>query len=215
MKPGAPPNEVRIGGGLWRGRKLPVPAAPNAAALRPTPDRVRQTLFNWLGQRLTGWRVCDAFAGTGALGLEAASRGAGSVVLVERDRALAAALRSSVARLAATGVRVVEGDAPAFLAAQPPGAFDLVLLDPPFGDTALAANALAAAARCVGERGFVYLEAPAEADPAPAGWARHRHTRAGRVHAHLFVRAPGAASAEPPWRGALDFVAPTPARKPP
>ena len=96
-------NEVRIIGGRWRGRKIRFPAA---AGIRPSPDRVRETLFNWLGQDLTGWRVLDAFAGSGALGIEAASRGAAQVTLLETDAALAASLRATCARLGAAAATV-------------------------------------------------------------------------------------------------------------
>ena len=96
MKPKQPPGEVRIIGGLWRRSKLPVPDLPG---LRPSGDRLRETLFNWLGPSLTGWRVLDAFAGSGALGFEAASRGAAQVQLLERDRLACQALQASIARL--------------------------------------------------------------------------------------------------------------------
>src|SRR5258706_13162008 len=97
-----PPHEVRIIGGQWKRSKLPVADAPG---LRPTPDRVRETLFNWLGNDLSGWRCLDAFAGSGALGFEAASRGAAAVLLIERDPRLARCLRESQQRLNATAIR--------------------------------------------------------------------------------------------------------------
>ena len=122
-------GEVRIIGGQWKRSKLPVPDAPG---LRPTSDRIRETLFNWLGQTLTGWRVLDAFAGSGALGFEAASREAAEVVLVERDARLVAGLRASVQRLKATTLTVHAADALVWMKAAPRGAFDLVMLDPPF-----------------------------------------------------------------------------------
>ena len=103
-----PPHEVRIIGGQWKRSKLPVADVPG---LRPTPDRVRETLFNWLGQNLDGWRCLDAFAGSGALGFEAASRGAAQVVLLERDRHLARSLGESAQRLKATALRVECADA--------------------------------------------------------------------------------------------------------
>lgn len=193
-KPSGPahPHQVRIIGGQWRRRLLPVAQRPG---LRPTPDRVRETLFNWLGQDLTGWRVVDAFAGTGALGLEAASRGAADVLLVEQDAGLVAGLRALRDALAATGVRVQRGDGTSVLAALAPASVDLVLLDPPFDAAALLAPALAAAARAVGPEGRVYLEAPARWDEAALarhGLAPHRHLKAGAVHAHLLRRAPSA-----------------------
>ena len=179
------PHEVRIIGGQWRRTRLPVVDKPG---LRPTPDRVRETLFNWLGQDLSGWRVVDAFAGTGALGIEAASRGATEVLLVEQDAALVARLRALKERLKADAVRVQRGDAAAVLRGLAPGSVDLVLIDPPFDAAALFAPALAAAARALQPQGFVYLEAPAAWDAAAladCGLAPHRHLKAGAVHAHL------------------------------
>ena len=174
------PGEVRIIGGQWRRSKLPVLDLPG---LRPTGDRLRETLFNWLGQDLTGWRVLDAFAGTGALGLEAASRGAQAVRLVERDSRAAASLRQVLARLpgASERVKVDTGDA---FAALGQGPFDLVLLDPPF-EAELFDRALAAAVPALSAGGWLYLEAPREFS-APAGLRRHRHLKAGLTHAHLF-----------------------------
>jgi 16S rRNA (guanine966-N2)-methyltransferase len=182
------PHEVRIIGGLWKRTRLPVAERPG---LRPTPDRVRETLFNWLGQDLTGWRVVDAFAGTGALGLEAASRGAADVLLVESDAALVDQIRGVLTRLDATAVRVQRGNALTVLGGLPPGSTDLVFLDPPF-DAGLFEKALAAAAPALAPTGFVYLEAPAPWDDAalaPFGLSVRRHLRAGAVHAHLLARA--------------------------
>ena len=181
-------GEIRIIGGQWKRTRLPVPQRPG---LRPTPDRVRETLFNWLGQDVTGWRCLDAFAGTGALGLEAASRGAASVVLVEQDGELLARLQQHVQRLQARSVQVRRGDGVATLRQCAAASLDLVLLDPPF-DSALFQPALQAAAQAVGPQGWVYLEAPQawdEAALAPLGLALHRHLRAGAVHAHLLRRA--------------------------
>jgi 16S rRNA (guanine966-N2)-methyltransferase len=122
-------NAIRIIGGRWRSRILHFPDVPG---LRPTPDRVRETLFNWLGQRLDGWRCLDLFAGSGALGFEAASRGAAEVVLVERDAKALAALRENVLKLdAAERVRIQPADARSYLDGAC-GNFDLILLDPPF-----------------------------------------------------------------------------------
>jgi len=180
----APPREVRIIGGLWKRSKLPVADAPG---LRPTPDRVRETLFNWLGQSLDGWRCLDAFAGSGALGFEAASRGATHVVLLERDRRLVRSLADSAQRLKATGLQAECADAVAWMARAAPSSFDLVFLDPPF-ESALAAPALAAAARVVAPDGWIYLEQPRplEADAAlQAGLRIVRQRRAGGVHFHL------------------------------
>src|SRR5438034_8364128 len=112
----APPREVRIIGGLWKRTKLPVRDKPG---LRPTPDRVRETLFNWLGQDLGGWRVLDAFAGSGALGFEAASRGAAEVLMLEREPKLVALLNAAKQRLQANSVRIERADALAWMAAAP------------------------------------------------------------------------------------------------
>jgi 16S rRNA (guanine(966)-N(2))-methyltransferase RsmD len=178
------PNEVRIVGGIWRRSKLPVADKPG---LRPTPDRVRETLFNWLGQDLTGWRCLDAFAGSGALGFEAASRGAAEVVLLERDADLVRSLNASQQRLSAAMLRVEAADALAWMARCEPARFDLVFLDPPF-DAGLFDKALAAAANIVVPQGLVYLEAPeALADGGPS-LTLHRQGRAGAVHFHLLQR---------------------------
>jgi 16S rRNA (guanine966-N2)-methyltransferase len=181
-------NEVRVVGGRWKRSKLPVADKPG---LRPTPDRVRETLFNWLGQDLTGWRCLDAFAGSGALGIEAASRGAAEVVLLERDRELVRSLVSTCARLQATTVRVEQADALAWMARCPPHRFELIFIDPPF-DAGLFEPALAAAAPRVVDAGWAYLEAGQAYDAAALaalGWRLHRHARAGAVHAHLLQRA--------------------------
>jgi len=172
---------VRVIGGSMRGRKLPVPDRPG---LRPTPDRVRETLFNWLGQDLTGWRVLDAFAGSGALGFEAASRGAAEVLLLEQDPALVAALQASRQRLGAAALRVERADALAWMARGAPRRFELVLLDPPF-DAGLAAPAVAAAQPLIVPGGWLYLEAPAPLAPLPPGLHEHRRLRAGAVSAQL------------------------------
>ncbi|MFT3856448.1 MAG: 16S rRNA (guanine(966)-N(2))-methyltransferase RsmD [Aquabacterium sp.] len=191
------PQEVRIIGGQWRRTPLPVPVA---AGLRPTPARVRETLFNWLGQDLSGWRVLDAFAGSGALGLEAASRGADEVWLLERQPALVHNLKAVQTRLKATQLHIVQADALAWMRqASQAGRFDLVFLDPPF-DEGLFWPALEAALPCVPEGGWLYLEAPeAWADlpgavdhaGAIACLRLHRHGHAGAVHFHLFQRVPG------------------------
>lgn len=185
---GQPAGEVRIIGGQWKRSKLPVADKPG---LRPTPDRVRETLFNWLGQDLTGWRCVDAFAGTGALGFEAASRGAAASTLLEQDSRLVAGLLAVQQRLGAAAVTVLRADALAWMSRAPRAAFELVLLDPPF-DSSLAAPALALAAPLVADRGFVYLEAAvADAAPAcPAGLELFRELKAGAVMARLFRRTP-------------------------
>lgn len=183
-----PPGEIRIIGGQYKRTKLPVPDKPG---LRPTPDRVRETLFNWLGQDLTGWRCIDVFAGTGALGFEAASRGATEVLLCEQDMGLVARLKALQLKLQAAMVKVERGDGIALLRRQSPGSQQLVFLDPPF-DSPLFEGALKAAAQAVAQPGYIYLEAPKAWDDealAAYGLSVHRSGKAGAVHFHLLVRA--------------------------
>ena len=180
-------SEVRLIGGQWKRSKLPVADAPG---LRPTPDRVRETLFNWLGQDLSGWRCLDAFAGSGALGFEAASRGADQVVLLERERRLAASLNESKQRLKAEQLRIENTDAMTWMARCPPASFELVFIDPPF-DAELVKPALALARRIVVPDGFVYVEAGQALQPEPLaalGFKLHRQSRAGAVHFQLLQR---------------------------
>ncbi len=180
-------GEVRIIGGEWRRTKLPVALKPG---LRPTPDRVRETLFNWLGQSLVGWRCVDPFAGTGALGFEAASRGAAHVQVCELDPALVAQLSTQVNRLKATNVHVLRTDGVACLRQLSEASVDLIFIDPPF-DGALFEPALQAAGKAVKAEGYVYLEAPVawtDGQLAPMGLSLHRHLKAGAVHAHLLRR---------------------------
>ncbi|MFM1990102.1 MAG: rRNA ((966)-N(2))-methyltransferase RsmD [Pseudomonadota bacterium] len=191
-----PPAKVRIVGGDWKRTPLAVVDAPG---LRPTPDRVRETLFNWLGQRLEGWTCLDLYAGTGALGFEAASRGASRVVCVEREPRAVAALRDAKARLAADAVEVVQADALAWLS-NARDRFDLVFLDPPFGGTELE-RVLPRLAAVLAPDAAVYVEAdrPLAADAPPLsavpGLVLHRADKAGQVHYHLLLLttpAPGA-----------------------
>ena len=174
-----PRGRVRIVGGRWRSRLLEVPARPD---LRPTPDRVRETLFNWLGQRLDGCVCLDLFAGSGALGFEAASRGAARVVMVESDRVALAALRESRARLEAAEVEVVAGDALEYLV-RARERFDVVFLDPPFRQNALPAL-LAKLPPRLQPGARVYLEGAA-AVPAAAPWRELKRARAGQVSVQL------------------------------
>ena len=181
------PNEVRIVGGAWKRSKLRVLDRPG---LRPTPDRVRETLFNWLGHDLAGWRCLDAYAGSGALGFEAASRGAAEVVLLERDRVLVHELAAARERLKASALRVEAADALGWMSRCAPGRFDLVLLDPPF-DAGAPDRALAAAAPLLAAGGFVYVESAAFVAGdvfASLGLAAHRESRAGAVHFQLARR---------------------------
>lgn len=180
-------HEIRIIGGLWKRTKLTVADKPG---LRPTPDRVRETLFNWLGQDLTGWRCIDAFAGTGVLGFEAASRGAKEVTLVEQDSALVAQLKRVQTQLQASATQVVRGDGVAALKHVDSGSMDVVFIDPPF-DSTLFEAALQAAGRAVAPDGFVYLEAPVlwtDAQLELTGLTVSKHLKAGAVHAHLLKR---------------------------
>ncbi len=186
-------QEVRIIGGLYKRSKLPVLDRPG---LRPTPNRVRETLFNWLasvsGGDLTGWHCVDAFAGTGALGFEAASRGAASVLMVESDAALVAQLHATKTRLQAHGVAVQRGDGASALRGLRADSVGLVFIDPPF-EAKLFEAALQAAVRAVVPGGWVYLEAPqawAEAELTALGLSAHRYVKAGAVHAHLLQRLP-------------------------
>ena len=180
-------NTLRIIGGDWRGRRI---RFPGEGGIRPTPDRVRETLFNWLMARVRGSRCLDLFAGSGALGLEALSRGAAHVTFIERGRENAARLRETAAALAPGRAAVIEADALAWLQG-PPAAFDIVFLDPPF-----AAGVLDESMHRLESRGFlapgafIYIEMPASAGPPalPAGWRPHRSGRAGAVGYHLARR---------------------------
>jgi 16S rRNA (guanine966-N2)-methyltransferase len=182
---GARARELRIIAGRWRGRRLRFPAA---SAIRPTPDRVRETLFNWLRGHIEGAHCLDLFAGSGALGLEALSRGAAGVVFVETDAAAVRALRALLAEWGGGAGTVVHADAARFLG-QTARAFDLVFLDPPFAAGLLtdicarlqAGGWLAPAAR-------IYVER-ARRDPPPdlpAAWRELRAGKAGEVSYHLY-----------------------------
>lgn len=182
-------GSVRIIAGRLRGSRLAVSDLPG---LRPTPDRIRETLFNWLTPYIAGARCLDLYAGTGALGIEALSRGAAECVFVERDRAACQRLQDNLARLRVADARVVTDDAGAFLAsAAPARGFDLVFLDPPF-----AADLWSAAAARLERNGWlredalIYVEAPADALPAlPPNWQPHREGHAGAVRHALYRRA--------------------------
>jgi len=176
---GAAARTLRVIGGKYRSRLLRVPQRPG---LRPTPDRVRETLFNWLGQDLDGLACLDLYAGSGALGFEAASRGAARVVLVEKDPVALAQLERSSAELDAKQVAVARGDAAAFLARER-GQFDVVFLDPPFRQNALPAILESLAPRLnPGARVYVESETPVE---VAAPWAELKRARAGQVSFQL------------------------------
>lgn len=182
-----PTGQIRIIGGQWRGRKLPV---PDSEGLRPTTDRVRETLFNWLAPALVGARCLDCFAGSGALGLEALSRYAAKSVLIEFDRQVARQLEKNVALLNAANVEIINADVLSWL--DGPGTpFDIVFVDPPFrkgmleqviqrleNNGWLAADAL------------IYIETEAERQDItiPAGWRLHREKTAGQVSYRLYRR---------------------------
>ena len=183
-------GQVRLIGGRWRGSKLAVADAPG---LRPTSDRVRETLFNWLQPMLPGARVLDLFAGSGALGLEALSRGAASAVLVESDRALAATLLATTQRLpGGEAATVVQADALSWLPTQPRASFDLAFVDPPFA-AGLHGQVLAALAPVLAEHAWLYVESALADGPAmPPGWCLHREGRTREVRYALYRRLPSA-----------------------
>ena len=181
----APRGEVRIIGGALRRRRLQVAAVDG---VRPSPDRVRETLFNWLGQDLSGWAVLDLFAGSGALGFEEASRGAARVVMVEHHPQVLKVLRQNRDALGLASVQIVQADARIWRGSVPEP-FDLITADPPFDD-ARAAQLLAhlrtGLSTCLKPSGMVYLETPLPVVPGD-GWQVFRAGRAGRVHYQLLV----------------------------
>jgi 16S rRNA (guanine966-N2)-methyltransferase len=184
-KPSGACGSVRIIGGQLRGSRLPVPVL---AGLRPSADRVRETLFNWLQHDLHGARVLDLFAGSGALGFEAASRGAAAVVLVERHPQLAAALRESAVRLGATAIEVRAADALAPGTLHATERFDGAFVDPPFA-SALWPQALEVVLPRLAPRAWLYLEGPpARLPDLPAPWTRHREGHTREVHYVLYRR---------------------------
>lgn len=177
-------GEVRIIGGQWKRSKLTVGKLPG---LRPTPDRVRETLFNWLGHDLSGWHCVDPFAGSGALGFEAASRGAASVLFADVSSECVAALGKAKDRLGAAQLRIQRCDGLAMLRQLPHASQDLVFLDPPY-DYSQHEMALKLAHPCLKPQGLVYLESDkAWKDDLlhPLGYTLWRHLKAGTVHAHL------------------------------
>ncbi len=185
-------NQVRIVAGRWRGRRL---SFPLGEGLRPTPDRVRETLFNWLAPLIPGARCLDLFAGSGALGIEALSRGAAEVVFVERDLAVAAALRENLLRLGEAAPRVERADALAWLerGARSTLPFDLVWLDPPFAEQWL--NPVCAALESNGwllPGARIYLECRVgESLCLPVNWRLIRDKTAGQVAYRLAIREGG------------------------
>jgi len=183
-----PTGTVRIIGGQWRGTRLPVPDIPG---LRPSGDRSRETLFNWLQMHIHGAHCVDLFAGSGVLGLEAASRGAADVVLVENSRQAAQDLRASLKRLNAERVEVIEADAITWLANCDPQTMDIVFIDPPFG-TGLETRSLEllTVGDCVSPGGFAYIETAREAPaitPVP-GWEIAKEKTLGEVRMQLLKK---------------------------
>ena len=185
-RPG-PPGKLRIVAGHLRGSKIVVPDRPG---LRPTPDRVRETLFNWLAPIIEGARCLDLFAGTGALGIEAISRGAVFCTFVESDRALARAIEENLARLKVENARVVAIDAAAMLGGTP-RPFDLVFLDPPFGGELWNETAQRLeSGGWLAPGAWIYVESPTDAEVSlPPSWQPHREGHAGAVRFALYRRA--------------------------
>jgi 16S rRNA (guanine966-N2)-methyltransferase len=180
-------GKLRIIGGNLRGSKLAVPDVPG---LRPTSDRVRETLFNWLMPVIEGARCLDLFAGTGALGIEALSRGAAWTDFVESDSRLAQAMRENLQRLKQTQATVRSGDAATLLRMPPPSPYDIVFVDPPFSAAFWEPIAHTLEAQGWLRAGtFVYLEMPAQMRPAlPEAWDLHRESTAGAVRYALYRR---------------------------
>ncbi|CDG19269.1 16S rRNA (guanine(966)-N(2))-methyltransferase [Xenorhabdus doucetiae] len=182
-------GQIRIIGGKWRGRKLPV---PESTGLRPTTDRVRETLFNWLMPMIQGARCLDCFSGSGALGFEALSRYAGHATLIEYDRNVAKQLSANLAMLNAENANVIQGNALQYLngVGTP---FDVVFLDPPFRQGMLAETIhLLETHGWLAEESWIYVEAEAEsaATEVPPNWQLHREKIAGQVAYRLYIRHP-------------------------
>jgi len=191
-----PPKKIRIIGGNWRSRLLTVLDLPG---LRPTTDRIRETLFNWLGQDLTDLRCLDLFAGTGALGFEAASRGAASVVLLEKDKKACANLIANFALLQSSPangkVEILQRDSLEFLKQQADRSSNLIFIDPPFQDANLLDRALTEAGRVCDDSagGGIYVEFPSgrpreEVEALLPDWHCGKYLQAGQVKACLFRR---------------------------
>ena len=169
-------NRVRIVGGAWRSRVI---RFPGHFSIRPTPDRVRETLFNWLGQTLREKRCLDLFAGSGALGFEAASRGAGRVTMVESNREVAQSIKENAKVLGCDRLDLVVADALKFVVSDP-GTYDVIFLDPPFDKGFLPQLWPHLPAR-LAQGGVVYVES-GEALDIPEGWSMVKQGRAGKVH---------------------------------
>jgi len=182
-------NSIRIISGQWRGRRLPV---LDSAGLRPSTDRVRETLFNWLMYDVSDANCLDLFAGTGALGLEALSRGAKSVQFVEASSLVASALQQNIAVLGLSeyAANVVRQDARSYLSNSPAKPFDIVFLDPPFADNLLA-QVITALSRSawLADQALIYIEQAKKTDlaPVPSSWQLHREGKTGQSRYSLYV----------------------------
>ena len=179
-------STIRIIAGQWRGRKIPV---AEIEGLRPTGDRIRETLFNWLDAEIDGARCLDLFAGSGILGLEALSRGAGQVVALESSRVAVNALNEAAKLLDTSALQVMQMDAVQWLKSKPAGSFDLVFIDPPFQAGLLDESlALLAASNSLAAGALIYIERDRNDDPPqlPAGWHVHKDKVAGSVSYALY-----------------------------
>lgn len=184
------PNTVRIIAGQWRGRKLPV---ANISGLRPTGDRIRETLFNWLEPEIDGARCLDLFAGSGALALEALSRGAADVIAVDSHKDAVGSLRELQKLLSAEGLQIIHSDAQCWLASGIDEVFDIVFLDPPFQLGLLSETAqILEQANCLAADALIYIERDIDQAEAelPQNWQPYREKTAGKVHYALYRREP-------------------------
>lgn len=187
-KPRGLSNTVRIIGGKWRGKKL---AFPSVQGLRPTPDRIRETVFNWLQFELRGARVLDLFAGSGAFGLEALSRGAAYVIFVDKDDNVVKQLRSNLREIDIENADVKHSDAIEYLQHKPDIPFDVVFLDPPYGKHLVERSVAALEENSfLTSNAYIYIEAESELKDLdlPPGWKLHRSKRTGQVGYHLAVK---------------------------
>jgi len=177
------PNQLRIVGGRWRGLRIDF---PDIEAIRPSPDRVRETLFNWLQTHISGARCLDLFAGSGALGIEALSRGASAVTFVDREPRVGRHLTQTLQRLGATGATVKTEDATRFLE-RTPAPFELVFLDPPFASTLLSSVFARLAQGWLAPEAHIYVECAADVPlpPLSSDWSVYRSKQAGQVGYHL------------------------------
>lgn len=184
-------NQLRIIGGQWRGRKL---RFADGRGLRPTPDRVRETLFNWLMPYLPGAHCLDLFTGSGALGLEALSRGAAEVVMIDNNAKVISQIRENLSILQSTNAKVFQADGVKWLKQSPHQAFDTVFLDPPYADNVLSECInLLEQNHWLKEEAWIYIELPSKGElpELPGNWQWHRNKQAGQVGYHLAHRLAG------------------------